>query len=136
MAFELYSRTGSSVSAICEVFEPIRLRALGDRREKRTVHVPSGFSSYPLRGNLPIHAFAATRGFAQCVPPATMPGSVCLSTLEVAMKSVLPVLLTAGLAVTWLGCGSATDSNPPTTAGGDVDAANLTLVTLDVPNMT
>ena len=54
------------------------------------------------------------------------------------MKRIVPTLLAVGLAVTWTGCQSATDSEVAVTSADATQfpASDYTLVTLEVPNMT
>ena len=59
------------------------------------------------------------------------------------MKKFVSVLLVTGLAATWVGCGSATDSevtdsevtDSEVTGMGESSEPGVTLVTLKVPNM-
>ncbi len=54
------------------------------------------------------------------------------------MKRVFSVVLASGLAATWIGCESATESIAPTTGSSSSDSATseFTLVSLELPNMT
>ena len=50
------------------------------------------------------------------------------------MKRAIPIVLAVGLAATWVGCESATESETPSATAADT--AGTTLVSLSVPNMT
>ncbi len=54
------------------------------------------------------------------------------------MNRIIPVLFAAGLAATWVGCNTATDSSVATVpaGAGQSSSTDYTLVTLKVPNMT